>query len=127
MKVEDKCCLPEQAVKLYDLGLRIKTERYWFSDKNFDPPVLVLSSSYQPDPYDPDWDSSKFSFVPAPDVAEFGIILGYGEDNLYHIKSIHQLGLDMIWTDGKTEAQKRANAVIYKLETGELKAEDIKL
>lgn len=136
MKIEDQVCTEEQARDLQKLGVRLETVYSWskqvsyFDGKEFVNYLLRLTKEKN---------CCDLEFIPAPTVAELGVLLGGW---LYHIRV--DIGLcDNDETTGfckfcfafegeyfqyfKTEAQTRAEALIWLLENEYIKPGDLKL
>ena len=135
---EKQVCSLEQAKKLDKMGVVLETTWMWWDENNMEPYVQIrvpLMSKYA-------------KFYPAPNVAELGVLLPKEvffpcEGRGHYYKS----ELTCYWFDGdwyadytksgsteslhtfkaETEAQARADALIWLLENGQLKPEDLKL
>ena len=122
MKIKDQICSFEQAKKLLELGVKLNTLwSYWTPDGYENEKIVV----YQADLY-------EHPYYPAPTVAEFGVLLGdfqvgfhWWDIKLYYV----QLFLDGILMECRkeTEAQARAEALIWLIENRYIKPEDLKL
>ena len=120
MKVIEKVCSYEQAKKLVELGVVLKTTANWTKRSL---PKKGESKYFL---------SSTFKGYPAPDVAELGILLGedikYIEVNQSNIPKIgYELFIGGLRSWHTTEAQARTEAFIWRIENGYLKVEDLRL
>lgn len=135
MKIEDQVCSFEQAKKLPQIGDSL----FVWVKKNPDSNLKLMSRE--------DWFLSKevcrrfpWDAWDAYTVAELGVLLGryqvvkvhdYEADEEYWSITNLDNGLDIVWLpgdfDGKGENEARADALIWLLDNGHLKAEDLKL
>ncbi len=142
MRLEEQVCSMEQAKKLVDLGLQLSTCYYWLEQGNVGMETQTLLS-------ESDITSiADAHFYPAPTVAELGILLPTeitDEDEDYYLQGSigdrrgeffyiwFQSALDNIeWElfpaiEKDTEAEARAEALIWLLENGMVKPENLRL
>jgi hypothetical protein len=139
MKLEKQVCSFMQAKKLSDLGLKAVTYFYWVKGENEEPTLI-------PCPANPETIRKKI--YPAPTVAELGILLPaeitYEDEDLYLQGTMGNRPGEFyyIWfqfaTDNAewelfpaieedTEAEARAEALIWLMENGIVKPENLNL
>ncbi len=134
MRQEDKVATLEQCKRLVEWGVVLKTEKYWIP--SYVTPNIV-------DNYRLDNDTTGPKRLPAPDIAELGMLLpktlGVGEQ--FEIRIEHDSGCWLIdYYDhyekylspmpdfiAETEAQARCAALIWLIENKHIKPEDLKL
>jgi len=144
MRIEDQVCTFEQAEKLVELGVSLKTVYSWKdgSDQKGEKPApkLMLSSKCH--------DRNNSRIYPAPTVAELGILLpteiNLEEEDLYLQGTIgnrqgefyyiwFQSSLDNVeWElfpaiEEDTEAGARSESLIWLIENDYINAADLKL
>jgi len=114
MSNEWKVCTLEQAKRLVELGVKLKTQWIWWDEKGMDPGIMIdvcLWSKYA-------------SSYPAPDVAELSKATPHrSRNNVIKYKDTW-----FAWElEFKTEAQALCANLIWSIEEGDLKAKDLKL
>ncbi len=130
MKNEDKVAILQQSKRLKELGVVLKTERYWEEiTKNH--PVHWVAGTTQLNTYK-GVNSSYINYTPAPDVAELGELLPYpfkidgkdafwvssrgnGLSSVSFLESTEKITV-LAPFDYPTEAQARCNALIWLIE-----------
>lgn len=131
MKLEDKVATFIQSQKIIHYGVNFKTHFYWVTDK------IGTVTFLDNDPYK----ASKFGwpvYYPAPDVAELGILLPgnaeidvdvYKTSNLNEFQAVvyHKFKEDFDLKIFKTEAEARAEALIFLLSKGLIDPSSLKL
>ena len=135
MKPEDKVATVEQCKKLVKLGVDLETEKCWtYSNLDDNGEWIDCLLCNMPD------GEYRFAadFFPAPDVAELGEVLNLN-NGFYILRAGKKTVADLRtkWCDydecvaeirnKPTEAQARCAALIWLIENGYLKPEDIKL
>lgn len=145
MSNEWKVATLEQCKRLVELGVKLKTEKYWYA------PDSELCTIPQ---LEEDWLNWKIlrGLFPAPDVAELGKMLpqsitaginythgkgGFRIPDMYFVKFSHGSGSyycnyskiaghkAICEVSGPTEAQARCAALIWLIENGHLKPDEI--
>jgi len=123
MKQEDKVCTLEQAKKLVELDIVLKTEYHWTENTHKEWYLnKVYNGCHKEFP----------AFYPAPDVAELGVLLkgykvwinsvGYWQlTKGNHLKELKTFNYKF------TEAQARCEALIWLIENDYIKPENLKL
>lgn len=127
MKSEDKVCTLDQAKRLVELGVVLETEKTW---NTYNIPNILVTTSFNPHTIKDNPDL----FFPAPDVAELGELLKNANDNL----TFYEGNLSQQWKIllykwrtyercfyGNTEAQARCAALIWLLENGYIKPNEL--
>jgi len=129
MKTEYKVCTLEQSKKLVKLGVILETEWLWDVKSNPLRPEIKLTRKstihYDKELY-------KNFIFPAPDVAELGLLLPgdgwtvcsrkYTRDNSFLVEVCYMDDLDIKTFRGSSEAQAKADALIWLIEKGYLKS-----
>ncbi len=126
---EWKVCTLEQAKKLVELGVVLETEKYWYPAQS-----RLLYRHEITDIADNVAMSSMIeigNLLPAPDIAELGELLGqytvmkYSHDSLWRLYD--ELGALRKWiSQGDIpEAEVRCAALIWLIENGHIKPEEI--
>jgi hypothetical protein len=124
MKIEDQCVSLELAKKLKELGVRYKSVLAWGIAKRFEVPLLFNSETHR-------LENEVDEIVPAYTVAELGEMLPYWfdsgkRDNEDFICRFYDKNTDMNhWAFATTEADARAKMLIYLIENGYLKVDDL--
>ena len=124
---EKQVCSLEQAKKLDKMGVVLETTWMWWDENNMEPYVQIrvpLMSKYA-------------KFYPAPNVAEFGILLDpyyvAFREYSFSIMKPPTLNNQDDWEikvfkrNGITEAHARADAFIWLIDDRTIKTEDLKL
>jgi len=138
---EWKVCTLDQAKRLVGLGVVLDTSQFW----------VCAGGHWQLGMGKGFLNELGPAIIPAPDVAELGVLLpqfitvgmnehgGIKIPDMYFVKFSHGKGIffcnygkiagnnTICEFDGETEAQARCAALIWLIESGHLKAEDIKL
>lgn len=142
MKIEDQVAAFEQAKKLVALGVKIDTQFYWVEAPS-DLRDTALITKAQIDEAD---SMGWFNPIPAPTVAELGLLLPkemrfknidgdiIGSLTFYFFEGewvtdymLPDSGESLETFIGRTEAQARAEALIWLLENNYLNPKDLKL
>ncbi len=114
---EWKVATVEQCKKLVELGVVLETEKVWHHVAG------LLCSNFTP------WMVETNIVIPAPDVAELGKVLKEEElETMWHNTTCVITGVQNAYSIeflGETEAQARCAALIWLIEKGYLKTEDI--
>ena len=124
---EKQVCSLDQAKKLDKMGVVLETTWMWWDENNMEPYVQIrvpLMSKYA-------------KFYPAPNVAEFGILLDpyyvAFREYSFSIMKPPTLNNQDDWEikvfkrNGITEAHARADAFIWLIDDRTIKTEDLKL
>jgi len=124
MKPEEKVPTLEQCKRLVEIGVVLKTERYWETDEMLDDPAwpCIIYS----------WDASddsRYKKYPAPDVAELGMQLPNvkierSDGNWWYYFDEFNNGTYSA-KNYKTEAKARCAALIWLIENGYFKPETL--
>lgn len=126
MKIEDQVPTPEQCKKLLSLGVDITTIFTWNK----------LTTGYYLWPLGADFVEVGNGYIieqiPAPTVAELGVLLGNYSVMKYQAdinwRLYDKIGMLKHWlSQTEFEAQSRAEALIWLIENGYVKAEDLRL
>lgn len=129
MRTEDKVCSFEQAQKLVELGLNLKTYFGWFIDPSDVRDGTIIPMKEKNETYEWNWD---FAF-PAYDVAELGILLPQSisvwfEDPVWlWVCEISSIAVGCSDSEFKTEAQARTDALIWSIENKQVDIERLSL
>jgi hypothetical protein len=142
MKIEDQVCSFEQAKKLIDLGVVLDTTYYYYTPDGYMNERKLIHCDYVPS------NSNGYPYYPAPNVAELGVLIPkfvsiIGPDDELWESCMpttywfdEQWNMDFQWfetwesiyvVNGETEAQARAEALIWLINNNYIIQGDLKL
>jgi len=135
MNIEDQVCTFDQAALIYSHGIRLDTIWWWWENKETKKRCVINVDKYLPG-------KNWVKVFPSPTVAELGVLFGkkYKNVSIRIDTDIKESSYVLTFREGfiktglgdhhmsfhKTEAHARAEALIWFIENGHLKAENLK-
>lgn len=138
MEMSDQVCSVEQAKKLKEIGVKLKSIFYWSENIKPEPIEKIKLNNFWDGNHGLREDSEYFNFYPAYTVAELGVLLpGYIYFQLEsHFFSYSWVGCPRTYSIhvgsvmtfyGQSEAELRADCLIWLIENQFVNPKELKL